>query len=33
VVFGILGIIIVLVVGGMWRKRKLQEAPHHATAA
>ena len=33
VVFGTIGIIIVLVVGGMWRKRKLQEAPHHATAA
>ena len=33
VVFGIIGIIIVLVVGGMWRKRALQGAAHHATAA
>ncbi len=33
VVFGIIGIIIVLVVGGAWRKRKLQGAEHPVTAA
>jgi hypothetical protein len=33
VVFGIIGIIIVLAVGGMWRKRALQSAAHPATAA
>jgi YjbE family integral membrane protein len=33
IVFGILGIIIVLVAGSIWRKRKLQSAGHSATAA
>ena len=33
VVFGILGIIIVLVAGSIWRKRKLQSVEHSATAA
>ena len=33
VVFGIIGIVIVLVAGGIWRKRKLQGVAHSATAA
>ena len=33
VVLGILGIIIVLVAGSIWRKRKLQSAAHSVTAA
>ena len=33
VIFGILGIIIVLVAGSIWRKRKLQSAEHAAPAA
>ena len=33
VLCGILGIIIVLVAGSIWRKRKLQSAGHSATAA
>jgi predicted tellurium resistance membrane protein TerC len=32
VVLGILGIVIVLVAGSIWRKRKLQGAEHSATA-
>jgi hypothetical protein len=32
VVFGILGIIVVLVAGSIWRKRKLLGAEHSATA-
>jgi predicted tellurium resistance membrane protein TerC len=32
VVLGIIGIIIVLVAGSIWRKRKLQGAEHSATA-
>ena len=32
VVLGIIGIIIVLVAGAIWRKRKLQGAEHSATA-
>ena len=33
VVFGIIGIIIVLVAGAIWRKRKLESEAHPATAA
>ncbi|MDP1866008.1 MAG: hypothetical protein Q8L13_06645 [Bradyrhizobium sp.] len=32
VVFGIIGIVTVLVAGSMWRKRKLQGDAHSATA-
>ena len=32
VILGIIGIIIVLVAGSIWRKRKLQGAEHSATA-
>ena len=32
VILGILGIIVVLVAGSIWRKRKLQGAEHSATA-
>jgi hypothetical protein len=33
VIFGIVGIIVVLVAGSIWRKRKLQGVEHSATAA
>jgi hypothetical protein len=33
VVLGILGIIVVLVAGSIWRKRKLESAEHSAKAA